>query len=33
MYISEFACGFITGAIVGIAALITIALIATKKKK
>lgn len=33
MYIPEFACGFIAGAIVGITALIIIAIIADKKEK
>lgn len=31
MYIPEFACGFIAGAVVGVAALIVIAIIAGKK--
>lgn len=33
MYIPEFACGFIVGAIVGITTLIVIAIIADKRDK
>lgn len=33
MYIPEFACGFIAGIITGVAALIVIVLISTKKRK
>lgn len=33
MYIPEFACGFVVGAVVGITALIVIALIVDKRDK